>query len=266
MYQIKMMGVTKILYKNTNLSYYDKGKGNVLVFLHGFLEDSKMWEYYLDHFSQKNRVIAIDLLGHGDSGCIGYVHSMEDMADAVFTIISSLNLKKVTLIGHSMGGYVSLAFGELYPDYVKRIVLISSTTRADSTERKINRERALDVIKKNSDLFVTMAINNTFLEDAKITHPKEVEKHLETALKISKQGILAAVEGMKSRNDREILLHFAPYPIKMIIGTLDPVLSLVEVTKEIENTETELITIKSGHLPQIEAKEELLEALKTSLK
>lgn len=261
-----MMGVTKILYKNTNLSYYDEGKGNTLVFLHGFLENSSMWDYYLDYFAQKYRVIAIDLLGHGDSGCIGYVHSMEDMADSVFAIISSLNLKKVTLIGHSMGGYVSLAFGELYPDYVKKIVLVSSSTRADSAERKINRDRAIDVIKKNSDLFVTMAINNTFLEDAKITHAKEVEQHLETALKISKQGILAAVEGMKSRNDREILLHFAPYPIKMIIGRLDPVLSLDEVTKEIENTETELIVINSGHLPQIEAKEELLEALKTSLK
>lgn len=260
------MGVTKILYKNTNLSYIEKGKGNTLVFLHGFLEDSNMWNYYLDYFSERYRVIAIDLLGHGESGCIGYIHSMEDMADSVFYILSSLNLKKVTLIGHSMGGYVSLAFGELYPDYVKKIILISSTTRADSSERKINRDRALDVIKKNSDLFVTMAINNTFLEDTKTTHSKEVEHHLKIALKTSKQGIIAAIEGMKSRNDREILLHFAPYPIKMIIGNNDPVISTADIQVEIENTNTELITIYSGHLPQIEAKEELLEALKATLK
>lgn len=266
MQQIKMMGTTKILYKNINIAYTEKGKGQALIFLHGFLEDNTMWEYYLDYFAQKNKVIAIDLLGHGDSGCIGYIHSMEDMADAVFAIISSLGLKKITLIGHSMGGYVSLAFGELYPDYVKKIVLISSTTRADSTERKINRDRALDVIKKNSDLFVNMAITNTFLQDAKITHAKEVEDHLNIALRTSKQGIIAAIEGMKSRNDREVLLHFAPYPIKMILGTLDPVISLKEIELEIEGTDTELITISSGHMPQIESKEELLEALKTSLK
>ncbi|AJA68159.1 beta-ketoadipate enol-lactone hydrolase [Myroides odoratimimus] len=260
------MATTKILYKNTNLSYTDKGKGSTLIFLHGFLEDSKMWNYYLDYFSKKYRVIAIDLLGHGESGCIGYIHSMEDMADAVFTITNSLNLKRVTLIGHSMGGYVSLAFGELYPDNVKKIILVSSTTRADSPERQINRDRATEVIKKNSDLFVTMAINNTFLEDTKITHAKEVQEHLDTALKIPKQGILAAVEGMKSRNDREVLLHFAPYPISMIVGNADPVLSIDDITKEVENTDSDLTIIPGGHLLQIEAKEELLEALKNTIK
>lgn len=261
-----MMGTTKILYKNTNISYTERGKGNTLVFLHGFLEDNTMWEYYLDYFAQKNKVIAIDLLGHGDSGCLGYIHSMEDMADMVFAIMSSLKIKKLTLIGHSMGGYVSLAFGELYPDYVKKIVLVSSSTRADSVDRKINRDRALEVIKKNSDLFVTMAINNTFLAETRITHAKEVEHHLEIALKTPKQGIIAAIEGMKSRTDREVLLHFAPYPIKMIVGTSDPVISPQEIQKEIEGTDTEVFEINSGHMPQIEAKEELLEALINSLK
>jgi pimeloyl-ACP methyl ester carboxylesterase len=74
-----------------------------------------MWDNYIATFSKKNRVITIDLLGHGETECLGYVHSMEDNADAVHAVLAELRIRKAILVGHSMGGYVALAFAELYP-------------------------------------------------------------------------------------------------------------------------------------------------------
>ena len=70
----------KFLYKNINIYYSDTGTGTATVLLHGFLENATMWDYYIPDFSKKQRVIAIDLLGHGQSECLGYVHTMENQA------------------------------------------------------------------------------------------------------------------------------------------------------------------------------------------
>ncbi|MPT35045.1 MAG: alpha/beta fold hydrolase, partial [Flavobacterium sp.] len=86
------------LFKNARIAYTDTGKGTALVFLHGFLENAGMWDFYTAEFSKKYRVITIDLLGHGQSESIGYIHSMEDMADAVQTVLSELRLRKAVFL------------------------------------------------------------------------------------------------------------------------------------------------------------------------
>lgn len=250
-----------INYKNTKIHYYEKGKGSTLIFLHGFLENLNMWQPYFEFFSQKHRVIAIDLLGHGNSECMGYIHTMEDMADAVFALISELKLRKITLLGHSMGGYVSLAFAELYPDHVKGLALIASTSRADSPERKINRDRAIELIKKNRTTFINIAISNLFGEEERTTYLKEIESTKSEALKMPIQGIIAALEGMKIRADREVILHFAPYPITLITGKKDSVIPYEENITQIEDTQVKLITLPGGHMLHIENTEELKDAI-----
>ena len=97
-------------FKNIPLSYSDDGKGSVVVLLHGFLENSTMWKDLIPVLSKTNRVITIDLLGHGNTPCLGYVHSMELMAEAVEAILKSLRIRKIKLIGHSMGGYCCIGF------------------------------------------------------------------------------------------------------------------------------------------------------------
>ena len=149
-----------ILFKNTKISYSDYGKGNVLVLLHGFLENSKMWNDFIPQFSKKNRVITIDLLGHGQTGCIGYIHSMELMAEAVFEVLKHLKIKRSIFVGHSMGGYVSLAFAELYPNAVKGLCLMNSTAKPDSKQKKENRDRAIKAVKQDHKKFVRISISN----------------------------------------------------------------------------------------------------------
>ena len=165
MVKIYFASMKTIIYKNTKISYTDQGKGTAVILLHGFLENKTMWDNYILPLSKNHRVITIDLLGHGQTECLGYVHAMEDQADMVYAILIFLRLRKVILVGHSMGGYVALAYAELYPDYVKGVFLLNSTARADSNERKNNRDRAIKAVKQNYSNFVRLSISNLFSED-----------------------------------------------------------------------------------------------------
>ena len=256
----------QIIYKNTKISFTDDGKGTAVVLLHGFLENKTMWDKYVSALSKNHRVITIDLLGHGETECLGYVHTMEDQADMIFAVLISLRIRKIVLVGHSMGGYVALAFAELYPDYVKGLFLLNSTSRADSDERKINRDRAIKALKQNHTNFVRISITNLFSEDNREVLTKEIEKVKLQALKTPLQGIVASLEGMKIRKDREVLLHFAPFPIQLVLGKKDGVLIYPETIDQIEGTKVELTTFPDGHMSHIENEKELKTVLLEFLK
>ena len=244
-------------FKNTKISYTDQGKGNAVILLHGFLENSTMWKYLEPVLAKKNRVICIDLLGHGQTDCLGYIHSIEDMADAVHQVISELKIRKAIIVGHSMGGYVALAFAELYPEMMKGLVLLNSTSRADSEERIANRTRAIKAVKQNYTAAIRMSISNLFSEENREKLIAQIEWVREEALQTPLQGIIAAQEGMKLRKDREVILHFATYPILLILGKKDPVLNYEENVEQIEGTHVKLVTFNDGHMSHIENQVEL---------
>jgi pimeloyl-ACP methyl ester carboxylesterase len=248
-------------YKNISINYSDVGKGTAVVLLHGFLENAKMWDDFVPEISKKYRVITIDLLGHGQTDPLGYIHSMEDNADMVHAILSELRIRKAIFAGHSMGGYVALAFAELYPESMKGLALVNSTSKADSAERKENRGRAIKAVKQNYTNFVRLSVANLFSEDNREKLADEIEHVKLEALKTPLQGIVASLEGMKIRKDREALLHTATYPILLILGKKDGVLKYEENMGQIENTKVQLVTFPDGHMSLIENKTALLDTL-----
>jgi pimeloyl-ACP methyl ester carboxylesterase len=247
----------QILYKNTKISYSDIGKGTAIVLLHGFLENKNMWAEFVSDLSKKYRIIAIDLLGHGETECLGYIHTMEDNANVVHEVLSHLRIRKAVIVGHSMGGYVALAFAELYPDTIKAFVLLNSTSRADSEERKMNRDRAVKAVKQNYSNFIRLSIGNLFSEENRERLADKIEKVKMEALKTPLQGIVASLEGMKTRKDREVLLHLTSYPKILILGEKDPVLNFNETKEQINHTKVQLVTLPDGHMSHIENKNEL---------
>lgn len=253
-------------FKNTKIAYTDQGKGTVVVLLHGFLENSTMWKYLVPVLEVKYRIICIDLLGHGQTDCLGYVHTMEDMADAVHQVLHKLKIRKAVLIGHSMGGYVALAFAELYTEMMKGLVLLNSTSRADSAERIANRTRAIKAVKQNYVAAVRMSIANLFSEENRAKLVDEIEWIRNEALQTPLQGIIAAQEGMKLRKDREVILHFASYPIALLLGKNDPVLSYSETIKQLEGSNVKLISFNDGHMSHIENKLEVEQVVLAFLK
>jgi pimeloyl-ACP methyl ester carboxylesterase len=254
--------VTKqTIFKNTKISYTEQGKGTTVVLLHGFLENQTMWVDFVPEFSKKHRVITIDLLGHGQTDCLGYVHSMEEQADMVHHVLHELKIRKAIFVGHSMGGYVALAFAELYPDIMKGLVLLNSTSSADSDQRKLNRDRAIVAVKQNYSAFVRMSIANLFSEDNRERLAEQIELVKIEALKTPLQGVVAALEGMKIRNDREVILHFATYPIRLILGKKDGVLNYEDNLKQIEGTKVNLTSFPDGHMIHLENKKQLIKVL-----
>jgi len=247
----------QIIFKNTVISYSDIGTGTAVILLHGFLENKTMWEDFTPSIAKKNRVISIDLLGHGETDCLGYIHSMEENAEIVKAILSHLRIRKAIFIGHSMGGYVALAFAELYPKNLKGIVLLNSTAKEDSEERKQNRDRAIKAVKQNYINFVRMSIANLFSVNNRDRLKNEIENVKLAALKTSLQGIVASLEGMKIRKDRQFILKETDFPKLLILGEKDEVLIYKDNLSQIENTNTKLISFPDGHMSHIENKEEL---------
>ncbi|WP_299556773.1 alpha/beta hydrolase [Seonamhaeicola sp.] len=248
-------------YKGIPVFYKDEGKGNAVVLLHGFLENTKIWEPFLPQLTKRNRVICIDLLGHGKTGCLGYIHSMELMAEVVEAVLKHLRIRKSIFIGHSMGGYVSLAFAEKNPDNIKGLCLMNSTASADTPEKKKNRERGIEAVKQNHKTFIRIAVANLFTPENQNIFSKEIEHLINECLKTPLQGIVAALEGMKIREDREVLLHFSPYKKMMIIGKKDPALDYKSLMSQTENTEVKIVEFDGGHMSFIENKAEFLDSI-----
>ncbi len=256
----------QIFFKNTAISFSDIGKGTVVVLLHGFLENKKMWKDLVPSLAEKNRVISIDLLGHGETDCLGYIHSMEENAEIVNAILSHLRIRKAVFIGHSMGGYVALAFAELYLNRVKGLILLNSTALEDSVERKINRDRAIKAVKQNHINFVRMSIANLFSENNRDRLKNEIENVKLEGLKTPLQGIIASLEGMKIRKDRQFILKETDFPKLLILGEKDGVLLYKDNASQIEATNTELISFPDGHMSHIENKEELEKVIASFLR
>lgn len=248
----------QINYKNARIFYTIKGKGKTLVLLHGFLENSSMWDFLIPKLEKNNTIITIDLLGHGQSECVGYIHTMEEMAEQVQAVLTNENCKKSILIGHSMGGYVALAFAERYPKNCEGIVLLNATPKADSAERKENRNRAIALVKKHKDAFLSMAISNLFAERNKEQFAVEIESLKKEALKMKTQGIIAALEGMKIRKDRSSLLKKRNPPKTIIAGTQDPIMPFDELKAIAAKCQCQFITLEGGHMSTIENRTEML--------
>lgn len=260
------MHTKELFFKNTKIVYTNQGKGMAVVLLHGFLENRTMWHPFVAELEKKYRVITIDLLGHGDTECLGYVHTMEDQADVVHAVLSDLKIRKAVFIGHSMGGYIALAFAELYPDNVKGLVLLNSTSRADSDERKTNRDRAIKAVKQNYMGFIALSIGNLFSEENRERLSDDINNVRKEALKTPLQGVIASLEGMKIRKDREVLLHFSPFPMLLILGMKDPVLNYQESFDQITDTKVKLVSFPDGHMSHLENQNELLTSLGAFLK
>jgi pimeloyl-ACP methyl ester carboxylesterase len=236
-----------------------------VVFLHGFLESSDMWNYYGKNLPKNIRSICIDLPGHGRSDNFGYVHSMELMAESVRAVLKQENIRKVILVGHSMGGYTALAFAELYPDMIKGVSLYFSSATADNIEKKANRNRAIKLVEKNKSAFIRHSIPFLFTEENRKRYASKITAISKKADRMGVQSIIAALGGMRDRSDSEIVLKFAPFPFSYIIGDMDPVLpadTLIRQSKIPQNC-TLVILKKTGHMGFIENKKATFLAVKT---
>lgn len=248
-------------YKGISISYSVYGQGETVVLLHGFLENSTMWTQTVATLSKSNQVITIDLLGHGLTDCLGYIHTMSNFADAVDAVLLHLKIKTSTIIGHSLGGYVALAFAEKKPDALKGLCLLNSTPFADSQDRIKLRNRAIQVAKTNYQNLVSMSISNLFYENNRQQFEKEIEIIKNEALKTPLQGYVATQEGMKIRTDKTCVFSKLNCKKLIIAGTNDPILSTNDLSKLKRMNDLNIVLLHGGHMLYIENKDEFLQKI-----
>ncbi len=259
------MAYKEIKYKGIKVAYdFRKKKAKpVLVMLHGFLESGVVWHDYIKVLSKKYTIFNIDLLGHGGTECTGYVHTMEEMADMVRFVLRAHDVRRAFFVGHSMGGYVALAFAEQYPDNTKGVCLFNSSALADTKLKKQDRDRAIQVVKLNHERFINEVIPKLFVRMDTPSLRRALKQTLKVALNTSKQGIISALEGMKIRENREIVLKFAPYPVLFVVGKQDGLLRYEELIKQskLNDKGRHYLSEKGGHLCFFEDKYPCLQAL-----
>ena len=253
-------------YKNTSIHYETFGKGPAIVLLHGFLESSTMWKPLFPELSKNHFVITLDFPGHGKSDVISEIHSMELMAEVVNELLKLLQIPSATFVGHSMGGYVTIAYAELFPEKIDKLILLNSTPEADSEERKENRNRALKVIGQNPSSFISMAITNLFAETSRQKFSAEIETLKKEANAFPLEGIKAAIKGMRDRKDRTEVLKNLNKKKYSILSENDPLLLIEETKKLAESCNAKIITIGGGHHSTYENLEGVLENLTLILK
>ncbi len=250
-------------YKKVKVRYSDTGKGRVLVLLHGFLCSHEVWSESIKKLSKKFRVIAVDLPGHGETPSIGYYHSMELLAQSVKAVLDKAGVRRYVIAGHSMGGYVALAFAELYPENVSGLCLFHSTSYADSEEKKKERERVIALVKREHKHYVAEVITSLFAPENISKIPDEIEKLKVIAGKITKQSIINSLEGMKERKSRDMILKFAAFPVLFIIGKKDTVINYETMYPQMGLCKypSVLMLETSGHMGFYEAPKETVKEL-----
>lgn len=245
-----------INFRGAQIHYSVAGEGEATVLLHGFLECSKIWNDFIPEFSRYGQVITIDLPGHGRSECLQEIHHMELMAEAVHAVLEELEVEKCNFIGHSMGGYVALAFLEKYPEKVREFMLLNSHPQEDSEEKKEIRERSVEVVQKNKKAYISMAISNLLTPEDDRIFKNEVERLKETAYTFPTEGITAALKGMKIRKDRtEVLENFTGTKV-IVAGKEDPLMDLSTIQHIAKETNCSFFVVPGGHLSYLESKEE----------
>jgi len=254
----------QIQYKSQNINYKIEGQGLTLVLLHGFMEYIGMWTQHSKELSKENQVILIDLPGHGKTGIWAESHSMDFMAEIVNQVLEAEGVDKCMLIGHSMGGYTSLAFAEHYPEKLIGIGLFHSHSMADSEEAKINRDRTIKIVEQQKSGFITTFIPSLYAESNRIKFEKEIASQIAHANQMNPKGITAALAGMKERSMRLDVIAFSKVPVLFILGKQDNRISLDHAIAQASTANKAQIIIlgDSGHMAWIEEEAKTIAAIK----
>jgi pimeloyl-ACP methyl ester carboxylesterase len=253
-------------YGTGKIHYSDQGKGKVIVLLHGYLETAEIWRSFAGKLAANFRVITIDLPGHGSSDIFGEVHTMEFMADVICGLVKDLGIKKIFLTGHSLGGYVTLAFAELYNDMLSGYCLFHSHPFPDSEEALKKREREIRLVEAGKkDLMYPDNVSRMYAAINLQKFSEALQQSENIASEIPGEGIIAVLRGMIKRPSRVSVMESGKVPCLWILGAMDNYIDCVQIQTKVHlpDNATVVVLQDSGHMGFIEEEEISLSAVKS---
>ena len=266
---------TKTLkYQSSKIFYRVVGKGKPLILIHGFAEDGDIWKNQIEFLRNRFQLIIPDLPGSGKSEMIKDMR-IEGMAEVIKELIIhelKFPLKGAegawgawaSIAGHSMGGYISLALAEKYPQVISSIALVHSTAFADSEEKKANRLKSIEFVKKNGAFeFLKAVITDLFTEEWAAANPEAVELQIEKCKSFSDEAIIQYYQAMINRTDRTDVLKSFNKPIHFIIGEHDKAIPFQQSLQQSYLPNQSYITIlrNTAHMGMLEEPEKVSTAL-----
>ncbi len=256
-------------YDTGRIHYSDAGNGEGIVLIHGYLETSGTWNDFAEKLALSFRVISVDLPGHGMSDIFGTTHSMEFMATVLKEILDSLNINKVFMTGHSLGGYVTLAFAELFPENLTGYCLFHSQPFADSAETLKKREKEINLaLEGRKDLFYRENVKKMFATKNLERFSHSLEQSMKIASSIPGEAITAVLRGMMARPSRVAVMEEGKVPCLWILGALDNYIDFKLIQTRIKlpvNAEVAILN-NSGHMGFIEEEERSLKIMTEFIK
>lgn len=217
-----------IVFEEHTLHYRDEGREHeqVLVLLHGYLQNLDVWSSYVLSYMRSMHVITIDLPGHGYSECFYEVHTMDFMARAVKAVLDDAHVEQCVMVGHSMGGYVALAFADLFPHHLRGLGLLHSHALADTDAIVERRMATCEQVCQNRASYVVSFIPSLFDASKRDEIDQEIKDLRDQCLETKTESIIAAQRGMASRPSRLHVLQNLEVPILFIYGKNDPRISV----------------------------------------
>jgi pimeloyl-ACP methyl ester carboxylesterase len=252
-------------YGNTEIRFSDSGSGSCVVLLHGYLESLEIWDGIAEELDEDFRVICPDLPGHGKSGIMGEVHTMEKLSESVIAVLDHCRIDKCFLIGHSMGGYTGLAILENYPDRLNGLCLFHSHPFPDTKQTMNNRCREIVLVNQGKkELISRINIPKAFAGGNLDYLSTEVERATQIALSTPDEGIIACLNGMMQRPSRENVLSQTTLPVLLIAGKHDNYIDFENVVRRIKLPAKGRLTVfeNSGHIGFIEERDKALSSIR----
>ena len=243
----------------------DSGKGDkCVVLLHGYLESMYVWDDFTPLLTPSMRVITVDIPGHGISQILGEKHTMEMMADVLRDMLDALGIEKCTMVGHSMGGYIALAFCARHKERLDGVVLLSSTPNPDTDAKKENRQREIALVKAGKkEALARVAPEAGFAEVNRERLQRYIDGLVEQVHLTDDKGIVALLGGMIERRDQNDMLRHSRVKQLFIMGMLDGYIPVEAARTFIErNPQAKVAWLEhSGHMGFIEEPEACASAL-----
>ena len=245
-------------FRGGKIHYNDVGSGKTIVLVHGYLETSKVWDNFAARLAKDFRVISPDIPGHGKSDIFEEIHSMEFIAGVLKELLNHLGIKNTCLVGHSLGGYATLAFLEMYPDMLSGYCLFHSQPLADSPEALDKRRREINlVLAGKKDLMYPDNVSRMFAPCNLVRFSSALERSKKIASSVSGEGIIAVLKGMMARPSRVEVMEKGEVPCLWLLGEMDNYINREAIQTKVKlPPNAEMVVLKnSGHLGFIEEEE-----------
>lgn len=248
------------------LSYDDLGRGQTIVLLHGFCENKSLWKGFEENLAEEYRVINVDLPGFGDTPLLESNISIDWYAEQINDLLEELNIEKVVIIGHSLGGYVGLAFAKLYEEKILGLGLIHSNVFADTEERIHTRNKTLTFLERiGIERFINIFVPPLFFDNN--TQQKNIEQVIEMGVKTSLHTALEVTKAMRDRPSYKETLQQLQIPVLFVVGKEDMTVPYKVSEEQIHLAQKSIIEILEdvGHMGMYENPKKVDSAIKKLL-